>query len=98
GLRTSVYEKDVTTPTVALIYKPQESVTTYLSYVQSLQQGPIAGITYVHAGELLNPIESDQYELGVKVENSSWALSAAVFRLSKGATYVSTTNYLVQGG
>ncbi|MEJ0085670.1 MAG: TonB-dependent siderophore receptor [Pseudomonadota bacterium] len=98
GLRTSRYEKDVTTPTLALIYKPQESVTAYVSYVQSLQQGPTVGVTYVNAGEQLNPIESDQYELGVKVEKTSWALSAAVFRLSKGATYVDGANYLVQGG
>ncbi|MEJ0085675.1 MAG: TonB-dependent siderophore receptor [Pseudomonadota bacterium] len=98
GARTSVYEKDVTTPTLALIYKPQESVTSYLSYVQSLQQGPIVGTSYVNAGELLNPIESDQYELGVKVEKTTWALSAAVFRLSKGATYVNSANYTVQGG
>jgi iron complex outermembrane receptor protein len=98
GERTSKYEKNVPTPTVALIYKPQEDVTSYLSYVQSLQQGPIAGTTYANAGDLLNPIESDQYELGLKVEKTSWALTAAVFRLSKGATYVSPTNYLIQGG
>jgi iron complex outermembrane receptor protein len=96
--RTSVYEKDVMTPTLALIYKPQESVTAYLSYVQSLQQGPIVGIAYANAGELLNPIESDQYELGVKIEQTAWALSAAVFRLSKGATYINSANSMVQGG
>ncbi len=98
GARTSVYEKDVSTPTLALIYKPQSSVTGYLSYVQSLQQGPVVGITYANAGELLNPIESDQYELGVKVEKAAWAASAAVFQLSKGATYVNSSNYMVQGG
>jgi iron complex outermembrane recepter protein len=98
GARTSKYEKNVPTPTLAFIYKPQESITAYLSYVQSLQQGPIVGTAYVNAGELLNPIESDQYELGIKVEKTSWALTAAVFRLSKGATYVSGANYLVQGG
>ncbi len=98
GARTSVYEKDVSTPTLALIYKPQSSVTGYLSYVQSLQQGPVVGITYANAGELLNPIESDQYELGVKVEKAAWAASVAVFQLSKGATYVNSSNYMVQGG
>jgi iron complex outermembrane receptor protein len=98
GPLTSRYEKDVPTPTVALIYKPAESLTTYLSYVQAVQQGPRAGNTYANAGELLNPIESDQYELGVKLEKPTWALSAAVFRLSKGATYQNSDNYLVQGG
>ncbi len=98
GQRTGRYEKDVMTPTIAMIYKPQEAVTTYVSYVQSLQQGPTVGVTYVNAGEQLNPIESDQYELGVKVEKPTWAVSAAVFRLSKGATYVNASNYMVQGG
>jgi iron complex outermembrane receptor protein len=96
--RTSRYEKNASTPTLAFIYKPKESVTAYLSYVQSLQQGPTVGVAYENAGEQLNPIESDQYELGVKVEEPTWAISAAVFRLSKGATYVNDVNVMVQGG
>ena len=98
GLRTSRYEKDATTPSLALIYKPQSSVTAYLSYVQSLQQGPTVGVAYQNAGQQLDPIESDQIEVGVKVEKASWALTAAVFRLSKGATYVNSANFMVQGG
>ena len=98
GRRTLRYEKDATTPTLALIYKPQASVTAYASYVQSLQQGPTVGVAYQNAGQQLDPIESDQYEVGLKVEKSTWAVSAAVFRLSKGATYVNSTNVMVQGG
>lgn len=98
GLRTSRYEKDATTPSLALIYKPQPSVTAYLSYVQSLQQGPTVGIAYQNVGEQLDPLESDQLELGVKIEKAVWALSAGIFRLSKGATYVNSTNVMVQGG
>lgn len=98
GLRTALYEKNVPTPTLAVIYKPQESVTTYLSYVQALQQGSTVSSAYENAGEVLNPIESDQYELGIKVEKPSWALSAAIFRLNKGATFANSDNYLVRGG
>jgi iron complex outermembrane receptor protein len=98
GARTSQYEKSAATPTLALIYKPQESVTAYVSYVQSLQQGATVGTQYANYGELLDPIESDQYEVGVKVEKSRWAASAAIFRLSKGAQFVDSRNYLTQSG
>ncbi|MEJ1960303.1 MAG: TonB-dependent receptor [Gammaproteobacteria bacterium] len=98
GARTSSYEKDVPTPTLAFIYKPQESVTAYLSYVQSLQQGSTVGIAYANYGEQLDPIESDQYEIGVKVEKPNWAASVAAFRLSKGATFVDSRNFFVQSG
>lgn len=98
GARTSRYDKDATTPTFAFIYKPQESVTVYASYVQSLQQGATVGIQYANYGELLEPLDSNQYEVGVKVEKSDWAASAAIFRLSKGAQFVDSRNVLTQSG
>lgn len=81
------YEKKVTTPTAALMFKPNEGTTVYASYVESLQQGSTVGNTYFNEGELLNPLLSKQYELGFKYESASWNASAAAFRIDRGAGY-----------
>jgi len=39
------YEKSALTPTVSLLYKPIEDVTTYVSYMEALERGTIVGNT-----------------------------------------------------
>ncbi|MHC9085995.1 TonB-dependent siderophore receptor [Luteimonas sp. RIT-PG2_3] len=81
------YKKNSTTPTAALMFKPNEGTTIYASYVESLQQGSTVGNTYFNEGDLLDPLLSKQYELGFKYESASWNASAAAFRIDRGAGY-----------
>ncbi|MFT3803588.1 MAG: TonB-dependent receptor [Burkholderiaceae bacterium] len=98
GAVSSSYEKSVLTPTLALLYKPVESVTLYGSYVESLEPGGIVAQQYANANEVLKPLKSKQYEIGVKAETDRWSVSAAVFRIERAAAYASADNYYVQNG
>jgi len=78
------YEKSALTPTVSLLYKPIEAVTTYVSYMEALEQGTIVGDTYTNYGEVFPPLVSKQYEVGAKYDiNPNLLLSTALFRIEK---------------
>lgn len=80
----SNYEKSALTPTVSLLYKPVEDLTTYVSYMEALQPGTIVGNTYTNRGEVLPPLISKQYEVGAKYDIApSLLLSSALFRIEK---------------
>ncbi len=81
------YEKTATTPTAALMYKPNAGTTLYASYVESMEQGSTVGNTSLNEGDRLDPLLSEQYEVGFKYEGASWIASASVFRIDRGAGY-----------
>jgi iron complex outermembrane receptor protein len=93
------YKKNGTlTPTVALMYKPDDATTFYASYVEALESGGIVGSRYANANEMLKPLKSRQYEIGVKHEADYWTASAALFRMERAAAYANAQNYYVQDG
>ncbi|WP_350283819.1 TonB-dependent receptor [Nitrosomonas sp.] len=84
----SKYDKSALTPTVSLLYKPIEDVTTYVSYMEALEQGTIVGNTYANRREMLPPLVSKQYEAGLKYDiNPNLLLSTALFRIEKANQY-----------
>ncbi len=44
----------------------------YASYVEALEPGSVVGILYANRGEVLSPIKSKQYEVGIKTERGDW--------------------------
>ncbi|MFT4248850.1 MAG: TonB-dependent receptor [Pseudomonas sp.] len=98
GLQTRQYRKGVTTPTLALLYHPLPDATLYASYVESLEQGTTVGVDYANYGVTLAPLKSKQYEVGGKWERPGWNVSAALFRLERGAEYANSANVYVQDG
>ncbi|CAD84889.1 TonB-dependent siderophore receptor [Nitrosomonas europaea] len=82
------YDKSKLTPTVSLLYKPIEEVTTYASYMEALEAGLIVGNTYANRGTVLPSLVSKQYEVGLKYDiNPNLLLSAALFRIEKANQY-----------
>ena len=82
------YDKSKLTPTVSLLYKPIEAVTTYVSYMEALERGLIVGRAYTNYGEILPPLGSKQYEVGAKYDiNPNLLLSTALFRIEKANQY-----------
>ncbi len=79
------YLKSKWTPTAALIFKPLYWVSTYASYVESLQEGENVPDTpiYTNAGAQLQPYTSRQYELGVKATVGAMLLTVAAFDIDK---------------
>lgn len=91
------YEKSATTPTVSLLFKPTETLTTYVSYMEALEQGGTAGDVFggysvVNAGEVQEPLMSEQYEVGAKWAAGNTLLTAALFSIDKGLQYYDVTD------
>lgn len=99
GAVTSSYEKKgVLTPTVAVMNKLTTDTMAYASYVESLQQGAIVGISYVNAGAVLDPLVSKQWELGLKKDSAMWSGTAALFKVEKATEFANGSNVYVQDG
>ncbi len=99
GVQTSSYDKNgVLTPTVALMFNITPQTMAYASYIESLEPGSSVGNIYTNFGELLDPLKSKQYELGIKTNQEDWAATAALFRIEKKAEYANAANELVQDG
>lgn len=92
GWSTPPYEESAVTPTLSLIYKPLPAVTTYVTYMESLEQGGTAaeqfgGAPVVNAGESMKPMVSDQIEIGAKWSVGGMLLSTALFQIDKSLQY-----------
>lgn len=90
GHKTSQIDEDGLSPNAALMYKITPNVMTYISYVESLEQGGTAPINsdVKNAGQTLDPYRSKQYEVGLKADVSGLNLGAALFRLERPFAYV----------
>jgi iron complex outermembrane receptor protein len=103
--QANTYQKEVVTPTYALIYKPIEDWSFYASYSEALEEGQKvtsgSGQQYANEGQYLNPTISKQYEIGTKYQQDRWHASAALYRLERMATIDEMINgqlYLTQNG
>lgn len=83
ALSAKDYAQHETTPSLALMFKPQPNLTTYVSYMEGLANGGTAPTAAKNAGEMLAPSVSKQYELGVKASLGRMDLTAALFRIDK---------------
>lgn len=86
----TVYEETVTTPTMALIYKPVPSTSIYASYLEGLEQGGTAPNTANNPNEQLEPVTAEQTEIGVKTEwfNGAFISTAALFETEVPLSYL----------
>ena len=84
-------KNDKVTPRVGLVFSPIEAVTLYGSYMRGFEPGGRAaatvatGIPALNAGELFDPQESEQYEVGVKTSllDDKLAVNFAVYDLTR---------------
>ena len=102
-LNGTPYDKSATTPSASLIYNPSTSLTAYFTYMEGLEQGGTAPITYnsvlvTNRGQVLAPMVDKQYELGVKQNAGKTLLTYALFRIEKANQYVDSSYTYVQDG
>jgi iron complex outermembrane receptor protein len=92
GVRTSFYEESAVTPTFALMFKPAPNVTAYASYVESLEAGSIVpdNNQWSNRNEVMSPLMSEQYEVGVKAEVGGMFLTAALYQIERALQYGDT--------
>ncbi|MCL7942448.1 TonB-dependent receptor [Marinobacter sp. ATCH36] len=92
------YDESEITPSLAVIHRPAEWLSVYASYIEAFEQGNVAPERAANAGEVFDPLVSEQLELGVKIGRDDWSANAAVFRLQRGLTYTNSDNIFTQNG
>ncbi len=92
------YDRSDTNPSLSLIFKPTPSLSTYFTYMEGLEKGGIAPINADNAGQLLAPINSQQYELGVKAALDDIHLTLALFNVQRTNEFLDTDNVYKQDG
>jgi iron complex outermembrane receptor protein len=82
-------ENGIVTPTAAVMFKVAPDTMAYASYVESLQQGATVSSLpiYTNARQMLDPLKSKQWELGIKKDGPHWTGNAALFRVTKTTEY-----------
>ncbi|MBB3103525.1 TonB-dependent siderophore receptor [Azomonas macrocytogenes] len=80
-------DKERTTPSFALTYKPLSNLSLYASYIESLQKGDTAPSTATNADEVMSPYMSRQVEAGIKSTWGEMDLNVAAFRIKKRNAY-----------
>ena len=101
NLQAKTYDKSVVTPTIGVVFRPRPWISTYASYIESLEQGGTAPLTpglVTNPGEVFAPAKSKQAEIGVKVDGGDWAATAAVFRIMRPLQYVNANRTYTQDG
>jgi iron complex outermembrane recepter protein len=97
GATTSRYDDSGISSNATLSYKPQTTMTVYVSYADSLQQGDIAPPGPANAGVGLAPYRSKQEEVGYKVALGRLDLMTDVFRIRRPYAVVANNVFGVQG-
>jgi iron complex outermembrane receptor protein len=92
GVGTSSYRDTRLSPTAALIFKPVETVSLYVSYMESLEKGGTAPLTsggfpVVNAGQSFPALVSEQVEVGAKARVHGILFTGALFQIDKGLQY-----------
>ncbi|WP_321846423.1 TonB-dependent siderophore receptor [Paraburkholderia bannensis] len=98
GTAGTSYTQTPVTPTLALMFRPRSDLLFYASYVEALEDGGTAAEGYANANQVLDPLKSKQYEVGVKYDGRSYGASAALFRIERGAEYGNAQNVYVSNG
>lgn len=89
GIPSTSYSQSKVTPSASLIYKPVPAVSTYVTYIEGLEAGGVAGLTsnglpVTNPGEAA-PTTDRQYEVGVKANIGSALLTVALFDINKAS-------------
>lgn len=93
------YDATETTPMMALVYKPIDSLSLYASYAKGLEEGEAAPTGTVNESERLAPGISTQYEVGAHwLLPNGTLLSAAVFDILSPGYYTNASNVYVADG
>jgi len=97
------YKDDATTPSLSIVYKPHDSVSTYITYMEGMENGSTVwddevilqdGLTrsVMNFEAKLGLLISEQIELGAKADLGGMLLTAALFEIDKPLEYYQILN------
>lgn len=96
---TTRYEAQKTSPSVSVMFKPDERTSVYASYIEGMEESGTAPAIRANAGEVLPPSLNKQIELGVKAEVAQGLLlQAAYFDVKRPSTTIDAANRFILGG
>ena len=99
GITQTKVTQDALSPGVALLVKPTEQLSLYANYVEGLETGGTAPIGAVNAGQVLDPIETEQIEFGAKYNFGNFGTSIALYQIKRASEFLdATTNVFGQFG
>lgn len=98
GIVTQRYHASGISPVASLLYKPQDNMTAYFTYSNSLQQGDNAPVGTINAGQSLAPYRSTQWEVGYKVSLAKIDLRASFFQIKRPYPYIGSDNIFALHG
>lgn len=98
-LKSDTHKKNGFSGTASLSYKPLPELTSYIAYADTLQDGGVAGKDTANEGQVLAPVRSKQYELGLRyAPRQHLLLGATLFDTRRPFAFTGTDNYYrVQG-
>lgn len=96
--RGITYTADEDSPAIGLVVKPRDWLSLYGTYIEGLEEGGVAPLTAVNAGEVLPPGVTEQSELGVKAEFGDVLLTLAYFDIDRPSSFLNASSVFVQDG
>jgi iron complex outermembrane recepter protein len=91
--------RNVFVPTGALMFRPTSKLMAYASYSKGFQQGDVAPFLANNPNQPTPPIESRQYEVGLKADVfAGLLLGVAAFDIERDASYLNLANDFVSDG
>ncbi|WP_161788597.1 TonB-dependent receptor [Burkholderia paludis] len=87
-------------PTLSVIYRPTQALTTYATFTSALEQGDQAPAGTANANQFMTPYRDHEYEIGAKyAPNPDFLISADAFWMTRplGATNAATNVFSVIG-
>ncbi|QTE23275.1 TonB-dependent receptor [Polaribacter cellanae] len=95
------YKDNILSPNIGVIYKPTEDISLYGSYATGVTNGLQIPTEADNFGNdiFLDPVETEQFEFGAKVELFKKALlTAAVFDIDQPLAFIDNNNIFRYGG
>jgi iron complex outermembrane recepter protein len=86
------------TPVVGVVVKPVSGVSLFANRIEGLQQGAVAPAGTVNAGQIFNPFQSVQYEVGGKLNLGALNASVALYQIDQPSGYTITEGALQRYG
>lgn len=81
------YDESRVSPATALLVKVTDKVSLYANYIEGLSQGATAPVSAVNVGEVMQPYQTKQYEVGAKVDLGTFAHTVSLFQIEKPSAF-----------
>ena len=95
----SNYSESRLSPMAGLVVRPWgDNVSLFANYTEGLEPGRIVGTGFANAGDSLDPTQTKQGEIGVKLQAGETTHTLSAFRIQKPSIITSASNYQVLDG